>query len=377
MIHRELPALSSDRGLIRLSSRRIRVCLGALWLLDAALQSRPEFFGYGWWHDDLVQSVMGQPGPISRSILWATGLLAAHSILVNTLAVAVQMSIGLCLVIGRYERAAIAVSVPWALAVWWVGEGLGALPTGFGILAGGAPGAVLLYPLIGLICWPTPETGSEGGSRRAGVGARAGVARGAWLVLFVGGAVASLPWRFPASVMLQANIEENALGQPLWLSHIAHVSYRAVGSHPVLLPYLLIGLEVAVGLGVLGRRSRPYALVAGGALALLFWVTVQSLGGLAAGSTTDPNSAPLLVLLALTVVSVTDCSRPGPTPCAGSPPWAAAGSPAPLPPLGMSASRRHRLILALYPADFRRRDGELGAVATGCGDGWRVTSDLI
>ncbi len=43
----------------------------------------------------------------------------------------------------------------------------------------------------------------------------------------------------------------------------------------------------------------------------------------------------------------------------------------------MSASRLHRLILAVYPERFRDRYGdELATVAADCGGGWRVTSDL-
>lgn len=43
----------------------------------------------------------------------------------------------------------------------------------------------------------------------------------------------------------------------------------------------------------------------------------------------------------------------------------------------MSASRLHRLILAVYPQRFRDRYGdELATVAADCGGGWRVTFDL-
>ena len=117
------------------SARGVRALLGALWLIDAALQARPHFFTYDWWHNDLAESVMGQPEPVSRSILWATDHLAAHATAANTAAVIVQAAVGLALLLGRLERTAIAVSIPWALGVWWLGEGFGALPTGFAVLA--------------------------------------------------------------------------------------------------------------------------------------------------------------------------------------------------------------------------------------------------
>jgi hypothetical protein len=44
----------------------------------------------------------------------------------------------------------------------------------------------------------------------------------------------------------------------------------------------------------------------------------------------------------------------------------------------MTASRLHRLILAVYPERFRDRYGdELATVAADCGNGWRVTLDLL
>ncbi|HET6874295.1 MAG TPA: hypothetical protein VFH70_05925, partial [Acidimicrobiales bacterium] len=138
------------------------MAIGLLWLLDAGLQAQAHFFTSDWWRNDLAESVMGQPAVVSRSILWATGVLSAHAGLANGLAVVTQAGIGLCLAIGRFERAAIAASVPWALAVWGVGEGLGGLPTGFAQLAGGAPGPVLFYPLIAVLAWPRRSTGGDG-----------------------------------------------------------------------------------------------------------------------------------------------------------------------------------------------------------------------
>lgn len=280
-----------------LTARRVRVCLGALWLLDAALQSQPQFFTADWWHDDLAESVMGQPAPVSRSILWATGVLAPHAVVVNTIVVAVQATFGLCLLAGRFERAAIAASVPYSLMVWWVGEGFGALPTGFAVLPGGAPGAAVLYPLIGLICWP--RRGAP--TNRGGPAIEVRRAVWCWVALWFGGTLTGLPWRFPASTTLRANIEQSSLGQPGWLRDLSHGAYHAVGSHPLLLPAVLVAAQVAVGLGVLADRTRHFALVAGVALTLLFWVTVQGLGGIAAGGATDPGSAPLIVLLAAAI----------------------------------------------------------------------------
>ena len=51
-------------------------------------------------------------------------------------------------------RAALAVSVAWSLAIWWLGESLGGMFTGAASPLSGAPGAVLLYALLALLAWP-------------------------------------------------------------------------------------------------------------------------------------------------------------------------------------------------------------------------------
>lgn len=290
--------------MLPMSRRRLRVILGALWLLDAALQAQPHFFTDDWWHDDLPESVMGQPAALSHSILWVTGLLAAHPVAADTIAIVIQAAIGLCLILGRFPRAAIAVSIPWALSVWWIGEGFGALATGFAQLAGGAPGPAPLYAVIGILAWPKRSDGAASSER----GVAALPALTTWLVVWAGSALLELPWRFAANRALQADIEQNNLGQPHWLAGVAHASYQLVGSHPLLTPAVLLVAQLGIGLGVIPRRIRPYALAAGTAAAILFWVTAQDLGGLASGPT-DPGTGPLLVLLAATAASAVPTGR--------------------------------------------------------------------
>lgn len=277
----------------RISRRHVRVLVGLFWLIDAGLQLQPHLFSPDWWGNDLAESVMGQPSPVAHSILWATGLLSAHPFLANGLAIAVQATIGLGLVTSRLERAAITASVPWALVVWWVGEGLGSLPTGFAQLPGGAPGPVLFYPLIAVLAWPSERP----------LPARAPAV--AWSAVWLAGALMEVPWRFPTAQALQANIEQNSLGEPHWLSAVAGGSYALIGAQPFLVPLLLLLLQLGIALGVLSIRTRPYALAAGAFLALLSWVVVQDLGGLVSGSATDPGSGPLLVLLAAVVAAST------------------------------------------------------------------------
>lgn len=280
--------------LIPLNRRRVRFLLGLLWLLDAALQAQPQVFTSGFWKGDLAQSVMGQPAPVAHSILWAIGIVAAHAAVWNSLFVAVQALLGLALVSGRCERLAVVASLPWALGIWWVGEGFGALPTGFAMAATGAPGAVVLYPLIGFLAWP----GDRGDARDGDlIAPRAGSA--AWVVLWAGQAALQIPWAFPVGRVMRANVSEYSQAQPAWLASIARAVTGLADQHPVLLSATLAAVGLAVGCGVLSHRGRAAALVLGMVAAVAFDLCFQGLNGLVSGGATDPGPAPLLLILAL------------------------------------------------------------------------------
>jgi hypothetical protein len=78
--------------------------------------------------------------------------------------------------------------VVWALAVWWLGEGLGGVLTGAASPVAGAPGAVILYALLAVLLWPAgPESGAAAFVAARPVGAVA--AKLAWVGLW-----ASLAW---------------------------------------------------------------------------------------------------------------------------------------------------------------------------------------
>lgn len=306
-----------------LTRRHVRMVLGAFWLLDAVLQAQPALFRPEWWGDDLAQSAMGQPPAINHSIVWAAGFIAHHAGAYNALFVAMEAVIGLALLAGRFERTAIAVSIPWALGIWWAGEGFGGLPSGFALLAAGAPGAVLLYLLLGLVAWPAAGDARTAGYARpaidaidagpaidaapassavpAGDGVALRPAVAAWLVLWAGQAVLHLPWVFPPAQALTANVEEHAVGQPRWLGSLAAWNESALHAHGLLITVVLAAVEVLIGVGVLAASTRRPALVAGILVSLVYWAALQDFGGILGGGATDPGAAPLLILLALSL----------------------------------------------------------------------------
>lgn len=150
-----------------------------------------------WWRTNLARSVMGTPTAVNRSIYWVVDIIAPHAAAWNSLFVVIQAAIGLALPLGRLDRLAIAASIPYALGIWWVGEGFGLLPTGFALFASGAPGAVLLYPLIGLLAWPILR--SDPGQRTI-IAQTAGA--GAWIALWAVLSLLQVPWVYSARQVL-------------------------------------------------------------------------------------------------------------------------------------------------------------------------------
>jgi hypothetical protein len=291
----------------RIVSRRdVRIVLGVLWLVDAALQAAPALFTADWWRGDLAQSVMGEPLPINRSIFWAVGIVADHPTAWNATFVALQALLGLALILGRFERTAIVVSVGYGLGIWWIGEGFGGLPTGFALLAAGSPGPVVFYLVLGLLAWPRRD--ADGREQPRTINAAAGLA--GWVLLWAGQAVLHLPLAFPAGQVARANIEEPTDGEPHWLTVSAGHLESFAATHGTLLAAGTAAVEIVIGLGVLSRRTRRPALVAGIVVALVYWVFVQDLGTLLAGDATDPGSGPLLVLYAVALWPIVGSAVP-------------------------------------------------------------------
>ena len=110
--------------------RGLQIALGIVWLLDAALQFQPFMFGRGFATQIIEPAAAGEPGLVARPLLWSAHLMAAHPVACNAAFAVVQLAIAAGLLLPRTVRPALAVSVAWALGVWWLGEGLGGTLTG-------------------------------------------------------------------------------------------------------------------------------------------------------------------------------------------------------------------------------------------------------
>jgi len=145
-----------------LSKQLLRRILGALWLIDGLLQLQPQMFTMNMVNGVMVPTVQNQPSPVAASLHWIIAVTTQHLVLINLLIAVVQIVLGILLLTGRWVKGTIIASIVWALVVWYAGEGMSMLLTGQGGILTGAPGAVLLYPLLGLLLYP--KTSSSQGS---------------------------------------------------------------------------------------------------------------------------------------------------------------------------------------------------------------------
>jgi len=289
----------------------LRITLGLIWLLDGALQFQSFMYSKGFLSEVIEPSAEGQPSWIGHPILSAAHFAGHNLTLWNTLFALVQVGIGLGLLFRRTARPALLASFVWALVVWWFGEGFGMIPMGMASPLTGAPGAVLLYGLIGLLVWPT-EDETESGSASAGAGDRPGTSAGAGLIGERGGLIVwSLLWAGAAALWcLSVNRAADATSEALkaassgsmhWLASLQSSLAASSAGHGEAIAVVLAILSLAIAVGVWTRLRRE-ALLLGVLLSIAYWAFGQSLGGLTTGKATDPNAGPLFVLLALVLL---------------------------------------------------------------------------
>jgi hypothetical protein len=285
-----------------ISQKLLRRILGVLWLVDGILQVQPQMFTANMINSVLVPTLSDQPAPVAASLHAITLLIAQHLVFFNLLIAIVQAEIGIFLIAGLWVRGTIILSCVWALIVWYGGEGMNMLLTGQASVLTGAPGAVLLYPLVGLLIYP--RRAQPSGEGEDGLIRRAHFRR-----------VLAGFWIFAALLQVQ----------PFWWQHgqLAGAvddmtgmvgKLNAILLDPILVPLsrLMVPLEaplnvalillfLGLGLGlalVRTGRVRPL-LVCSLALSLLIWWLAQGFGMLFTGQATDFNSGLLIIFMTL------------------------------------------------------------------------------
>ena len=278
--------------------RTFQLLLATVWLLDAFLQLQPFMFtpGSNGFSGMLNNVAAGNPGWIEHSITWNASNVNHHPVLTNSAFALVQFLIAFGIVWKRSLKPALILSIVWSLGVWWFGEGLGNVVHGGATPFGGGPGAVLFYAVLAVLLWP-----SEGSdrpflaARTVGVNAAKAIWAVVWGILAVLAVVGS--GRSPQALH---DLVAAYSGQPGWLARIDRATASMFLRHGTTGAILLAVVCVVVAVGVyLPPQFTRFTMVLGIVTFVFIWVATENFGGILAGGATNPNSGPLVIILAL------------------------------------------------------------------------------
>ncbi|MHB1853836.1 MAG: hypothetical protein ACYCS2_02110 [Acidimicrobiales bacterium] len=303
----------------------LRSALGVLWILDGVLSFQPQMF-----HQLVAMfvqpNVRGQPGAIAYAISHVAHFLGRDVGLWTVVLGLVQIGIGVGILWRRSLRTALVVSFVFGLGVWWIGEGFSGILDGHASPLLGAPGAVVLYGLIGILVWPRATVADPGGQVPTGLSSAPGAAGrygvrplvAGWVVFW---ALSAVFWALPANRAtdsIQHQLAGAAGGQPGWYAHMLNsLSHAFIGSGTAVAVFL-VALSMVVALGPLvTRRPEPF-IVLGALLAIGYWLTGEAVGGLLTGMATDPNLGPLVVILGLALWPARPLPDTAPVPAAAA-----------------------------------------------------------
>lgn len=268
-----------------------------MWLIDGALQLQHQMFTSNFANDVIAPVGQGQPRFVSEPVHWAVQTILLHPAVFNACFALVQLGLGVFILWKRTARYALVGSIFWALAVWYLGEGLGGLASGQTSILMGAPGAALLYAIIALGVLPPKASKTQDSNRPASWLAIA------WAVLWLGGTVLQLANGQNTTADLSSMISGMAEGAPGWLAAIDLHATNFLHNSGNWVVLILISVQALIGfLVLLPRRTRAVGIGAGIILSLIFWAVGQSFGEYYSGLATDPSTAPLFILLGLAIL---------------------------------------------------------------------------
>jgi hypothetical protein len=180
--------------------------------------------------------------------------------------------------------------------------------TGTASILNGAPGAVLLYPLLGFAVYPRKKSAapSQGATRKAGDD---GLLSRALLRYILAGF-----WFFAALLQLQPNwwqpgqisqgigamVGQGGLNSVLVDPVLRQVSNATANIEiPLNIALIVVFLALGIGLAVVKQEQlRPF-LIASIVVSVVFWYISEAFGMILSGMATDFNSGLLVVLMAL------------------------------------------------------------------------------
>jgi hypothetical protein len=277
--------------------RALQLSLAAIWLLDGVLQYQGAMYVKAF-SQMIGGTAAGNPSWIATPITWNANLVQHNLALLNTIFATIQLLIGIGIAFRPTVKVALAVSVAWALGVWWFGEGLGGVLNGSASPLNGAPGAVIIYALIAVLLWPTDRTAPAPFAAAKAVGAQ--VARALWAVLWLSLAYFTLIPANRAPQGMKGMIAGMESGEPSWETSLLRGAASLVAGQGLTASIVLAVALAVIALGVyLPAPAAKTTLVLAIVVSAVIWVFAEAFGQIMASGATDPNSGPLLVILAL------------------------------------------------------------------------------
>ena len=295
-----------------LSRKALQRILGVLWLIDGLLQLQPQMFTMNMVNGIMKPMLQGQPGLFEPSLQFIVTQTTLHLTTVNLVIAIVQVCLGLgfLLLPDRWVKELVIASIVWALIVWYGGEGMNMLFTGTASILTGAPGAVLLYPLLGLAVYPRKKStvASRGATRKAGDDGLLSREHLRWIL--------SGFWIFAALLQLQPNwwqpgqisgaigamVGQGGLNTVLVDPMLQQLSNATANIEiPLNIALIVVFLALGISLAVVRQEQlRPF-LIASIVMSVVFWYCSQAFGMILTGMATDFNSGLLVVVMALAV----------------------------------------------------------------------------
>ncbi|MDQ2888268.1 MAG: hypothetical protein M3Y39_19565 [Chloroflexota bacterium] len=289
-----------------LSRKALQRILGVLWLIDGLLQLLPQM-----WTMNMVNGVMkpmldGQPGFVEPSLQFIINQTTTHLIAVNLLISVVQILLGLGFLFlsDRWLKELVWASIVWSLVVWYGGEGMSMLLTGQAGALTGAPGAVLLYPLLGLAVYPRKSAADARSSNEGLLSRRVlrWVLAGFWF--FAALLQLQAYWWQPGQISQAMGGMVGQGGLNTWLvDPVLTPLSNAIANieTPLNIALIVVFLALGIGLAVVKEKQLPSVLIASIVVSVVIWYCSQGFGMILTGMATDFNSGLLLVVMALAV----------------------------------------------------------------------------
>jgi hypothetical protein len=288
--------VTSGRAAPSSARRRLQLVLAGLWVLDGVLKLQPFMFTKDFGPMTLGDASAGAPFWLADPINWVQKIIVNHPVGPMVLFALVEIVIGFAIAYRPTVKLGLLACLCWVPFLWFFAEGLGGMTAQSGPLSG-APGASILYGTLAVLLWPTNRTGPSEAVRFVGTQA----ARIVWLVLWGLLAVLSFLPNNTKPDTISNTIVNNVSGTPLWytwlLNHAADWT-KGRGAEVSITLGVLLAL-VALSVLVKDRRVVRAGLIAAIVISAAIWVFGEGLGMPFMGMATDPDTGPLLAVIAI------------------------------------------------------------------------------